>query len=197
MSTQLKPEAFFDSLSLAHKLDNYLDGFRQEEIHLFSYFSSILFLYRGNNISDWGYRYIIDERGYPFSNEISESITRHIHNGLFEERTEYFAITGRGTDEYNQFRTLPTFVKREEYLDAACTANILVPYSQTIRALLSEPEIHRTKELNNNSWLEESNIYEKYKEISASIGVSTENLIIPAVAWINYLDQKEKLEASL
>jgi len=45
MSNQVIPEAFFDSLSLAHKLDNFLDGFKLEEIHLFSYFSAFLYCF--------------------------------------------------------------------------------------------------------------------------------------------------------
>lgn len=190
MSKQVTPEAFFDSLSLAHKLDNYLDGFKLEEIHLFSYFSSLLFLYDGNPISTWQHKYIVSN-GYPFSDRIHEAVTRHIQNGLFEMKGEFYTITGRGTDEFNKFKVLPTFIKREEFLSAACATSILVPYSQTLRALLNEPEIKKIEELQNNSWLESMNIYPKFKEISEAVGVHTEDLIIPAVTWINYLNQKE------
>jgi len=191
MNNQVNPEAFFDSLSIAHKLDNYLDGFKFEEIHLFSYFSSILFGYNGNNISDWGYRFTINDNGYPFSTEIYDAVSRHYQNGLFEDRGEFFAISGRGTDEYFRFKML-SHGKREEFIDAACTTNILVPYSQTLRALLNEPEIQKTKELDNKSWLDQSNIYTKIAEISKAVGVSTEDLLIPAVTWVNYLTEKEK-----
>lgn len=191
MSEQVIPEAFFDSLSIAHKLDNYLDGFRQEEIHLFSYFSSLLFGYRGNNISDWGYKYIPANNGYPFSNEINESVRRHIRNGLFEAKGDYFIISGRGVDEYNKFKTFTTFTEREEFLNAACTTNILVPYSQTVRALLNEPEIQKSIEIDNKSWLDQSSIYAKISEISEAVGISKGNLIVPAVTWINYLNEKE------
>jgi hypothetical protein len=194
MNMQVKPEAFFDSLSLAHKLDNYLDGFRLEEIHLFSYFSTILFLYKSNNVSDWGYRYTLDNRGYPFSDELNEAIKRHLQNGLFEAKSDYFIVSGRGADEYNKFKLLPSFIKREEFLNAACTTTLLVPYSQTLRALLSEPEIQKAKELENNSWLEQSNIYQKFKEISESVGVSTKDLLIPAVTWVNYLSETKNPE---
>ncbi len=194
MSKQVTPEAFFDSLSLAHKLDNFLDGFKLEEIHLFSYFSSILFLYRKNPVSDWRYRFTISETGYPFSEAIFEAVTRHQQNGLFEDDGTFNKITARGADEFNKFKVLPTFSKREEYLTAACTTSILVPYSQTLRALLSDPEIAKAKEINNKSWLEQSNIYQKFDEISKEVGVSADDLIIPAVTWINFINEQERIE---
>src|ERR1700722_9773565 len=119
MTKQVTPEAFFDTLSLAHKLDNFLDGFRREEIHLFSYFSSILYLYAGNAISTWQHKYIV-VNGYPFCDTINEAISRHITNGLFEESTEFCKITARGADEFTKFKNLTTFSRREEFLDAAC-----------------------------------------------------------------------------
>jgi len=194
MIQQVKPEAFFDSLSLSHKLDNFLDGFKLEEVHLFAYFSSILFLYRGNAVSDWQYKFIVDENGYPFSNEINDAIVRHISNGLFEKVGQFYTISGRGSDEFNKFTTLPTFSKREEYLNAACTTSILIPYSQTQRALLNDSEISKAKNLQNQSWLDQSNIYEKFGEISKAVGINSNDLIIPAVTWINYLTKQPNQE---
>lgn len=190
MSKQVTPEAFFDSLSLAHKLDNYLDGFKLEEIHLFSYFSSFLFHHAGNPIGTWQHKYIVS-KGYPFSDGIYEAVTRHIQNGLFDVKGEFYTVTGRGADEFNKFKVLSTFIEREEFLNAVCTTSILVPYSQTLRALLNEPEIKKVEELQNNSWLELNNIYPKFKEISEAVGVHTDDLIIPAVTWINYLNEIE------
>lgn len=193
MNNQVTPEAFFDSLSLAHKLDSYLDGFKLEEIHLFSYFSSFLFCYAGNAIANWQHKYTA-ENGYPFSTTINEAIIRHIQNNLFEDKGEYFAITGRGADEFNKFKVLSTFTKREEILNAACTTSILIPYSQTLRAILNEPEFKLAQELKNNSWLDQTSFYSQFKEISEAVGINTQDLIIPAVTWINYLNEKSKLE---
>lgn len=190
-STQVKPEAFYDSLSLANKLDNFLDGFRVEEIHLFSYFSSILYLYRQNTITEWNYRFIISENGYPFSDDINEAINRHIQNGLFDEKETYCTITSRGTDEFNKFKALSSFKKREECLNAACTTSILMPYSQTLRALLNDPQIVREKENQNRPWLEQSNIYPKFQELSQAVGVPINDLLLPAVTWISYINELE------
>ncbi|RZJ99310.1 MAG: hypothetical protein EOO43_26910 [Flavobacterium sp.] len=190
-STQVKPEAFYDSLSLANKLDNFLDGFRVEEIHLFSYFSSILYLYKKNPVTEWNYRFIISENGYPFSEDINEAISRHIQNGLFDEKETYCTITSRGTDEFNKFKFLTGFKKREECLNAACTTSILMPYSQTLRALLNDPEILKEKENQNKPWLEQSNIYQKFEELSLAVGVPVNDLLLPAVTWISYINNQE------
>ena len=195
MSTQVKPEAFFDSLSLAHKLDSFLDGFKIEEIHLFAYFSSILFLYRGNPVAQWQYKFTVDSNGYPFSTDINEAVNRHIRNGLFEIKGDYYTITSRGTDEYNNFKKiLKTLPQREEYLNAACTTSILVPYSQTLRALLNDSELINAKSVK-DSWLDQMNIYPKFAEISKAVGVAAEDLIIPAVTWINYINEQQNFKA--
>jgi hypothetical protein len=193
MNKQIIPEAFFDSLSLAHKLDNFLDGFKLEEIHLFSYFSSFLYGCSGNPIGTWPYRYIAID-GYPFSDKLNDAITRHIKNSFFEYKKEYYAITGRGTDEFNKFKDFPSFIKREEILNAACTATILIPYSQTIRALQNEPDLKKAEQLRNNSWLEPMNFYKQFKEISEAVGIDNEDLIITAVTWVNYSTEKNKSE---
>lgn len=194
MGKQVTPEAFFDSLSLAHKLDNFLDGFKLEEIHLFSYFSSFLYCYAGNAISTWPHKYIA-ANGYPFSDTINEAIIRHIQNGLFEGKGEYYAITGRGTDEFTKFKVLSSFTKREEILNAACTTSILIPYSQTIRALLNEPDFKKAAQLQNQSWLDQSSFYTQFKEISEAVGIKSQDLIIPAVTWINFLNEKANFKA--
>jgi len=191
MSNQVTPEAFFDSLSLAHKLDSFLDGFKLEEIHLFSYFSSFLYSYAGNSIATWQHKYIAVD-GYPFSDSINEAITRHIQNGFFEKKEGYYIITGRGTDEFNKFKVLHSFIKREEIINAACTTSILIPYSQALRALLSEPDLKSSQELQNKSWLDQTIFYEQFKEISNAVGINTHDLIIPAITWINYLSESSK-----
>ena len=65
----------------------------------------------------------------------------------------------------------------------------MVPYSKTLRALLNDPEIVKQNKLMNKSWLEQSNVYPKFEEISNSIGIPVRDLIIPAVTWINYIDK--------
>lgn len=192
MSQQVTQEAFFDSLSLAHKLDNFLDGFKLEEVHLFSYFSAFLYCYSGNSFATWPHKYTA-ENGYPFSTDLDGAIQRHIHNGLFENKGEYFTITGRGTDEFNRFKLLPTLANREKMLNAACTTTILIPYSQTLRALLNEPDLKKQSELK-TEWLNPTSFYSQSKEITDALGIHSADLMIPAVALINLLTEQAKTE---
>lgn len=192
MNKQILPEAYFDSLSIAHKLDNFLDGFEQNEIHLFSYFSAILFHYAGNPVGDWKYKFIISaDDGYPHSKDLDDSIIRHLLNGFFEDTGKYLIITGRGTDEFNKFsKNFPTYKKREKYIDAACSTSILIPYKDTKKALLNDPNLRNAIELNNQDWISFSN--KKLKEITKALGAPVDELLIPAVSWVELLLKKVK-----
>ena len=186
MSNQIIPEAYFDSLSIAHKLDDFLDGFDRNEIHLFSYFSAILFHYVGNPVGDWKYQFIISADGYPHSKDLDDSIERHLINGFFNEKIKFLIITGSGTDEFNKFfKSFPTYINREKYIDAACSTSILMPYKETKQALLEDPNIKKSLKLKNQDWILFSN--EKLKEITTAIGAPFDELLIPAVSWIEYL----------
>lgn len=186
MSRQIELEAFYDSLSIAHKLDNFLDEFERREIHLFAYFSAFLFHYGGNPVDDWKYKFVIDEKGYPHSKQIDDSIERHINSGAFEMRNNFLVITTRGTDEFNKFsRELSLFNEREKFIDAACTTSILVPYLETKTALLQDTNLVSAKKLDNSDWIDFE--YENLRTITKSLGASVDDLTVSAVSWIKYL----------
>ena len=86
---QISPESQFDSLSIGIKLYNYFDGFNRKEIQLFSYFSSVLFPYTREPLSEWKYKFILDSENYPFSADINSAIDLHILNGNFEEKEAF------------------------------------------------------------------------------------------------------------
>lgn len=186
MSKQIELEAFYDSLSIAHKLDNFLDEFERREIHLFAYFSAFLFHYGGHPVDEWKYKFIIDKTGYPHSKQIDDAIDRHINSGAFEMRNSYLSITARGTDEFNKFsKELSLFKTREIFIDAACTTAILVPYKETKAALLLDTNLTSAKRLNNEDWINFE--YENLKQITQSLGASIDDLTVSAVSWIKIL----------
>lgn len=191
MNNQILPEAYFDSLSIAHKLDNYLDGFSEREIHLFSYFSAILFHYNGNPVQDWKYKFIIDDEKYPHSKVLNDALENNLKNGYFENIENFLTITGRGTDEFNKFKKLPTYKKREKYIDASCSTSVLIPYKETKKALLNDPNLVKTNKLQNQDWIAFNN--EKLKEITKELGAPSDELLIPAVSWIEHILLKDKI----
>lgn len=194
MNKQLEPEVQFDCLSIGIKLYDYFDGFKREEIQLFSYFSSILFFYTRNPINDedWKYKFIIDDNGFPFSQELNLAIDQHLVNGHFEEKGRFFTVTTRGMKAFNNIKDFNYFSNREKAINAACTTSILVSYKKTERALLNDKEIKRKVKIEKNPLIEQEFIYEKVLEISKKIGAPLDDLIIPAVSWINYLILIEK-----
>ena len=191
---RILPEAYYDSLSIAKKLGDTLENFRREEIHLFSYFSSILFLYKKNPVANWKYRFVLDAKFYPFSDELDEAIKRHILNGIIKKGNNFLEFTVRGSNEFQKFRDMQELSRREEYINASCATNIVLPYSKTIGALLNDPEIMKKKDTASSLDLNTEMTYQYFSELSAAIGVSTDDLIIPAVTWINYISQKRRNE---
>ncbi|MDR2406656.1 MAG: hypothetical protein LBE13_00860 [Bacteroidales bacterium] len=183
------PEAFFDSLSISNKLGDSLGEFKREEIHLFSYFSSILFLYRGNPLADWKYRFIVDQNGYPFSDELNETIARHLLNGMLKDDGNFLAMTDRGSNEYFKFKEMPTLKAREDFIYAACSTNIILPYSKTIRALLNDPEIVKITKIKARQTINNAIVYQQFEELSKAVGVPSNDLVIPAVTWVNYISR--------
>ena len=193
---QIIPEAFFDSLSLAKKLNEFLDGFKKEEIQLFAYFSLILYVYNGGDSASWGYGFVVDEKGYPFSDHLDHAIERHIKNSIFEKREGYFIITGRGVDEFNRFKNLTDFANREKMVNASCTTSILIPFAETRKALLNDPNLSSARQLGGKRAIDNT-VYVQFQEISRAIGAPIDDVIIPAVSWINYINANTNAQGKI
>jgi len=184
---QLLPESLFDSLSIGVKLYNFFDGFNRNEIQLFSYFSSILFPYTKEPLSEWKYRYTIDNTGYPFSDKINDAIDSHLINGNFEDKGNFMTIKTRGIQTFNDIKELKFFQNREKAINASCTTSLMIPFKETEEALLNDPEYKNQKIENNPDWINQDFAIDRIKEVSTALGVPIENLIASSVGWIKYL----------
>lgn len=162
---------YFDILSLAQKLDRYHDGFFKKDLHLFAYFSSILFNLKKQN---WTYDFqVID--GYPYSKELNKFIDIFLNNGYFKDNRKYMNITVRGVNVFYDHKK--NNLEREHVIDASCTASIIIPLNLTISSLLKDPSL-----LNKNIVYDD-----KLKELIKPFNFPENDLILPAVTWINYL----------
>jgi len=184
---QILPESLFDCLSIGIKLYNFFDGFNRNEIQLFSYFSSVLFPYTKEPLSEWKYRYTIDDIGYPFSDKINAAIDSHLINGNFEEKEIFMTITARGMRTFNDIKELKSFQNREKAINASCTTSIMIPFKETEEALLKDPEYKNQKIENNPDWISQDFAIDRIKEVSTALGVPIDNLIASSVGWIKYL----------
>jgi hypothetical protein len=186
-SQQIAPEPLFDSLSIGVKLYNYFDGFRRNEIQLFSYFSSVLFPYTKEPLSEWKYKYIIDELGYPSSLDVNFAIDSHLLNGNFEEKESFIVVTARGMKTFDDIKELKSFQSREKAINASCTTSIMISFKETEEALLKDPEYSRQHIENNRDWIDQEFAINRIKEVSTALGVPINNLIASSVSWIKYL----------
>jgi len=184
---QILPESLFDSLSIGVKLYNYFDGFKKNEIQLFSYFSSVLFPYTKEPLSEWKYKYTIDDAGYPFSDKINAAIDSHLINGNFEEKENFMTITARGMRTFDDIKDLKSFQNREKAINASCTTSIMIPFRETENALLNDPEYNKQKIEQNPDWINQDFAISRVKEVSTALGVPIDNLIVSSVSWIKYL----------
>ena len=60
---------------------------------------------------------------------------------------------------------------------------------ETIKALLNDPNIVNASKINNQDWIGYNN--EKLKEITENLGAPSDELLLPAVSWIDYLLKNE------
>jgi hypothetical protein len=186
-SQNISPESLFDSLSIGVKLYNYFDGFKRNEIQLFSYFSSVLFPYTKEPLSEWKYKYTIDESGYPFSSDVNFAIESHLLSGNFEEKENFVVLTARGMKTFDDIKELKSFQNREKAINASCTTSIMIPFKETEEALLKDPEYNKQNIENNRDWINQEFAIDRIKEVSIALGVPIENLIASSVSWIKYL----------
>ena len=183
---QVLPEAQFDSLSIGVKFYNYFDGFNRNEIQLFCYFSSLLFSYTKEPLSEWKYQFMIID-GYPFSKEINSAIELHLLNGNIEEKENYFVITTRGLKTYDEIRDLHIFLKREKSINAACSTSLMIPIREAETALLNDPEYMKQNIPNNPEWINQDYSINRIREVSEALGIPLNNLIAASSGWIKYI----------
>ena len=186
MEPQITPEAYFDSLFLANKLDEYFGSFKLEEIHLFSYFTSLLFISQGNPPADWSHKYTIKD-GYPFCKEIQEALDSHALVGNIIKTDIFYDVTEKSVNKMNIFLPLLSFQERIKLLQAVCTSSILMTYSKTIHALLGSPDIVETMERPGSKWIHQDLSNEIISDILKDLDIYIYDPLLPAVSLIERL----------
>jgi hypothetical protein len=193
----LNPFAFYDILALSNKLQVNLGSCVRSEIHLFSYLSCLLSLYKKCPSADWGYSFAGTEYSSPFCKDIEDAITMAINYGLLIEADQYIQISKRGIQEYQNLFRLRQNIQRETFLDGACSSVLAIPVNILRSSLLSEPGLKTSTQLvSPRLLLDESNpslvlLYDQFQVLSKTIGVELENLMVPAVLWLTYLSNTQ------
>lgn len=187
------PLAYYDCLSIGIRLSHRLNNFSSAELHLFSYLSCLLSLYKKKPISEWGYLFAGTEDGSPFSTDIYENLNIQVQHGCFKQEGSYYTVTEIGEQQYKFLRDLNINQQRNECHEAACSSLLSFPIGVIREALYNQPEIRNGIKLSSSRILLEGPgielIYEQFGELSTAIGVEIHDLLMPSILWLTYLAQ--------
>jgi hypothetical protein len=190
---QLNPEATFDSLFLADRLQRETGSFTVPELHLFAYLACLLWLYRKRAVTDWGYPFVGTELGAPFSQDIDDAVKLLLERGYLlriQERLFMSKIAGKSLEE---FGNLDLNQDRGECLRAACASTAAFSIGMVGSALSQEPDLKRARTTPlNRVLLEDSARDQLYTQFdclrsalrSDAIQFQDEDLRMPAVLWL-------------
>lgn len=195
-----KSEAIFDTLYIGSKVESGLDDFSQPEVQFFAYLSCLLSLYDGNPLSFWEYSFVKTQFGTPYSVDINEAWNFLKSKASVEQTTEgYSRVTEKGRDETDFYLTLHAFKQRLKYLDAACKTLSLIPVGYIKKAIQNEPVLKTARtSISGKFLLNESSpatqaLYEQFGMLKEALkDQDYEDLLIPAVVWIEALNKQEQ-----
>lgn len=196
------PEAIFDTLFIGQRLQRKIEDFSQYEIQFFAYFSCLLSLYEGNTVEDWKYSFVKTELGSPYSIDIDMSIQALLASGKLSQignTQDFFTVNEGGKEFFNfQNEASSSLSHRKKYLITACNTISLIPFGVIKEAVSKEPVLYSAGiSRSKKSLLENSNpatkvLYEQFKDLKLALQDKYQDLIVPAVVWLESLNPENK-----
>lgn len=186
----INPEAYFDALAIMGDAPRSLIPMSIVEMHLFSYLSCILALFRGLPIGDWGYSYAVTAEGFPFSAEFEDArqatvvrgLTTSMDSGLLQP------LQPETSDELDIVLRIGSWGQRRVWIGAALQCALALPMGSIRHAIAQTPGMAASLRLRQKRHLldvdDVSLIYEEYKIVDAALG-GAEDLLSPAVIWLS------------
>jgi len=195
------PEATFDTIFLACRLQRRTSSFSASELHMFAYLGCLLWIYSGSSVSDWGYGFVGTELGAPFSQKINEAYEQLLKRGIILSIKEnQLQIVTEAEDRLND--TIPFLGNKEraKCLDAAFASTIALSTGIVSTALSNDPELSRARELPaKRSLLEEAGcrrIYLQFEALRNCLKLPSNDLRLPSVVWLTALYTSHELSGS-
>jgi hypothetical protein len=185
---QLIPEAAFDCLFVANRLQARARSFASPELHVFTYLACLLSLYRGRSAADWGYEFVGTELGAPFSQQIDAALRELLSRGYLVRTSDRLQMLELADQRLRDFDHLNLNQERAECLKAACATTAAFSVGMVTSALSQEPELQRSNALPSNRQLLEdaglSQIYALFEALRGGLNQETSDLRLPAVVWL-------------
>jgi len=191
-------ESYYDALAICAHLDQILDSVAPSEVYIFAYLSCLLSVYRKQPVTDWGYRFGTIEDGYPYSADLAQSIEDLVRAGYLQQNIEdgYLHVTPSGEKELEWLQNLGNNAKREEYITGACYSALSLPLGVIRDAIDESRDLHAARALSSTRHIPSSSgmqdIHDQFDILSRSVGVDIEDLMIPAVVWLQFMSSIDK-----
>lgn len=198
----ISPDASFDILYIGNNLMGNMGDFSKSEIQFFSYFSCLLSIYDGKTLQEWDYDFVKTDLGIPYSLSLDNAFDSLIANNLITSvdgpRT-FFKLTENGCRFLEFLNTKMTQLEeRRKYLSASCSTIELTPLGHLKDALGNDPVIQSAKNsLTKKTLLLEGDpatnvLYSQLTNLRVALRGKYDNLIVPAMVWIESLDISKK-----
>ena len=188
---RLHPNATFDCLLVARRLQAQGAAFTGPELHLFAYLACLLWLYQKHIVTDWGYSFVGTELGAPYSQEIDLALKELLGRGFFLRVHDRLRMTELAEQTLEDFSSLEMNRERAECLNAACASIAAFSLGMVTSALSQEPELSRAKALPSSRLLLEdaaqSQLYVQFEALRSNLDQRTSDLRLPAVVWLSAL----------
>jgi len=185
---RLNPEATFDCLFLADRLQQESGTFSAPEIHLFGYLACLLWLYRRRPVTDWGYSFVGTELGAPFSLDIDQTVKALVGRGHCARVQERLRMSEFAEQSLRELNSLVLNQERAECLHAACASTAAFSPGMVGAALGQEPELRRARAVPMSRPLLEvsarQQLYVQFDALRHSLGQERGDLRVPAVVWL-------------
>ena len=185
------PDALLDSLYIIRCLRDEGVSPGIAEVHLFAYLGCLLWLYRTNNLADWGYSFAGTELGAPYSVAIGAAVQEMVGRGILSRTTDGLLLSTKAAERLKPIEQLSINRPRLECLRAACESAVPLTPGIINSALAEEPELKRARATPvNRPLLEEaarSQLYEHFEALRLGFEGRQVDLRLPAVVWLSAL----------
>ena len=185
------PQSYFDVISILQAAPASILPMSIVELHLYSYLSCVLALFRGVPVSEWGYHFSVTSEGFPFSAELDAAREVASFRGFVVEDAQGLIEP----DPYNlpaEFRALcrlPSLAGRREWLEAATNCALAFPIGAIRFAINQTPGMAVPIGLGQRSVLFQEDdvalLYDEYRAVSEVLDPGTQDLLSPAVLWLS------------
>ena len=186
MTTQLNPDAAFDCLFIAGRLQVQTGTFTIPELHL----ACLLWLYRGRAVADWGYSFMGTELGAPFSVDLELAVTTLLDRGFLIRTLDGVCTSELAEPSVAEMGSLSLNKDRVECLDSSCASTAALSSGMVGCALAQEPDLRRAQATPMSRLLLEdaarSQLFLQFDALRNGLR-SGDDLRTPAVVWLTAL----------